>query len=287
MRRVLAVNTRTARIVLLAGLLVLGGCTAKFFYDRLDFIIPFYIGQQVTLDETQEAQLKAAVKELATWHRSSQLQRYSKFLREMAARAERPTTRAEVEATTKTLEGFWDDLVAEVVPEGGRWLRSLSPQQVDELLEHSAEEDEDDHEKYCEPPPEKRIAKRTKALKKSVKGWAGPLDDAQEAVIERTSLNMRLTGCAWLEHRVRWRAELKRVLTEEKDEAAKQERLRVLMLEPRTTWSDDYRRDFETNRSMIIDMVTELDATWTEKQRQSIVRRLNNIADDLDELSAG
>lgn len=287
MRRVLAVNTRTARLVLLAAFLVLAGCTTQFLYNRLAFIIPFYIGQRVTLDEAQEAQLKAAVKDFTAWHRSSQLQRYSTFLREMAARAEQPTTRAEVEATTKTLEGFWEDLVAEVVPEGGRWLRSLSPQQVDELLDHYAEEDEDEHEEYCEPRPEKLIAKRTKALKRSVKGWAGTLDDAQEAVIERTSLNMRLTGCAWLEHRARWRAELKRALTEETDETAKQERLRVLVLEPRTTWSDNYRRDFEANRSMIIDMVTELDATWTAKQRQSIVRRLTNIADDLDELIAG
>lgn len=288
MRRVHAVNTRTAvRVALLAAFLALAGCTGQLLYNRLDFLIPFYFGQRVTLDETQEAQLKAAVKDFTTWHRSSQLQRYSKYLRELAARAEQPTTRAEIEATTDTLEGFWNDMVAELLPEGGRWLRSLSPQQVDELVNHYDEDDEDEREEYCEPPPEKLIARRTKSLKRSLKGWAGALDDAQEAVIERTSRNMRLTGCSWLEHRARWRAELKRALTEETDDAARQERLRVLMLEPRSTWTDDYRRDFETNRAMIIDMVTELDASWSAKQRQSIVRRLTGIADDLADLIAG
>lgn len=288
MSRVHAVNTRAAvRLALIAALLALAGCTGKFLYNRLDFIIPFYIGQRVTLDETQEAHLKGAVKAFTAWHRSSQLQRYSTFLRELAARAAQPTTRAEVEATANTLEGFLDDTMAEIAPDAARWLSSLSPEQVDELMERYAEDDEDEREEYCEPPPEKQIAKRSRTLKRSVKGWAGALDDAQEAVIERTSRDMRLTGCAWLDHRARWRAELKRALTDEMDETARQERLRELMIYPRNLWTEDYRRDFETNRALIIDMVTELDASWSAKQRQSIVRRLTNIADDLDELAAG
>lgn len=288
MRRVLAVNTRTGqRVLLIAAFLALAACTGQFLYNRLDVLIPFYFGQRVTLDEAQEAELKAAVKGFTAWHRSSQLQRYSTFLRELAVRSAQPTSRAEIEATLRTAEAFWDDMVIEMLPEGGQWLRSLTPGQVDELLEHYAEDDEDEREKYCETPPEKQLARRTKSLQRSVKSWSGSLDDAQEALIERTARDMKLTGCAWLDSRARWRAELKNVLAGATDDAARQEQLRVLMTEPEQTWTADYQRDFEVNRGKIIDMVAELDATWSAKQRQSIVRRLTNFADDLDELIAG
>lgn len=288
-RRVHAVNTRApGRVLLVAALLAFaGGCTGQFLYNRLDFLIPFYFGQRVTLDEAQGAQLKAAVQSFTAWHRSSQLQRYGGFLRDLADRAQRPTTRAEIEASARAMEGFWDDMVAELLPEGGRWLRSLTAQQVEELIANLAEEDEDEYAEHCEPPPEKRIARRAKTMKRAVKQWTGSLDDAQEAVIERTAKSMRLTGCAWLESRTRWRAELKDVLAQHAHAAASQARLRTLMLEPNRAWTDEYRQGFEANRAMIIDMLTELDASWSEKQRQSIVRRLTGIADDLDELAAG
>lgn len=275
------------RALLFGLVLTLTGCTGQFVYKRLDFLIPFYFSQRVTLDDAQEAQLKAAVRTFTSWHRSSELKRYSEFVREVAERAERPATRAEIDGLAREMESFWDAMMVELLPEGGRWLRSLSPKQVDELIASYAEDDEDEYEEHCEPPPEKRIARRTKSLKRSVKKWAGALEDTQEAVIERTSREMRLTGCDWLESRAQWRAELRHLLVEEKDEAAVQEGLRRLMAEPEHIWTAKYREGFMINRGLILDMIAELDATWNEKQRQSIVRRLTGIADDLDELAAG
>src|SRR5687767_11094408 len=132
MRHDRAVNTRkgTRALLLAAALLALGACTGQFVYNRLDFIIPFYVGQRVTLDEPQEVQLKLVVREFTSWHRSSQLTRYSAFLRELARDSEQPTTRAQIEAASRSMETFWFDMVREALPEGSQWLRSLSREQV-------------------------------------------------------------------------------------------------------------------------------------------------------------
>jgi len=286
--RVRAVNPRRGLLILLLAVLAtVSACTGSFIYNRLDFLIPFYFGQRVTLDEPQEAQLKAAVRGFTAWHRTSQLERYSEFLRGLAQDAQRPTTREEIQATAQTMAAFWDDLIAGIVPEGTQLLRTLSPGQVDELLASFAEDDEDDYDEYCEPPPKKLIERRIKAMTRSVKHWTRALPDEQKAVIERTARRMKLLGCAALESRALWRAEIKNTLLEDRDAAATQVRLRVLMLEPQRTWTREYREGFLRNRSLIIDMLAELDTTWSDKQRQAISHRLNGIADDLDELAEG
>lgn len=286
--RVRAVNPRRAALVaLLVACATLVACTGQFIYNRLDFLIPFYFGQRVSLDEPQQTQLKAVVSGFTDWHRSSQLGRYSEFLRTLARKAQRPATREEIQANAETMEGFWDDLIAEVLPHGTRLLQTLSPAQVDELLTSFEEDDEDDYEEYCEPPPKKLLERRVKGLTRAVKSWSRTLTDEQKTVIERTARGMRLLGCASLESRTLWRAEVRKALVDARDVAASRERLRLLMLEPQQVWTDEYRRGFLVNRAAIIDMVAQLDGTWSAKQRQAIATRLNEIADDLDELAAG
>ena len=288
MSRDRAVNkqTRAWALLLAAALLALGACTGQFLYNRLDFIIPFYVSQRVTLADPQEDHLKAAVREMTSWHRSSQLTRYSAFLRELARKSEHPTTREELEAAARTMEEFWFDVVREALPEGSAWLRSLSREQVEELAQSYEEEDAKDREKFCEAPLEKRVERRIKSMKKSVRRWSGTLDDEQTTIVERSARAMRPTGCQWLDNRQRWRAELKTALFEVKDPAESEKRIRALMLEPESIWSEDYRRDFAVNRELLIDMMVELDGTWSEKQRRHIVERLNEIAEDLEELAS-
>ena len=287
MSRDRAVNkqTRAWALMLAAALLALGACTGQFLYNRLDFIIPFYVAQRVTLADPQEQHLKTAVREITSWHRSSQLTRYSAFLRELARKSEQPTTREELDAAASTMEAFWFDLVREALPEGSAWLRSLSREQVEELVKSYEEEDAKDREKYCEAPLEKRVERRIKTMKNSVRRWSGSLDDGQTTIVERSARAMRPTGCQWLDNRQRWRAELKEALFEVRDPAESEKRIRALMLEPESIWSEDYRRDFAVNRELLIDMMVQLDGTWSEEQRRHIVDRLNEIAEDLEELA--
>jgi hypothetical protein len=103
--------------------------------------------------------------------------------------------------------------------------------------------------------------------------------------VERTGRAMRPTGCQWLDYRQQWRTELRKALFETPDRVHSDERIRTLMLNPQKTWSEDYRRDFEANRTLLIDMIAELDGTWSAKQRRHIVDRLNDIAADLEGLA--
>jgi hypothetical protein len=238
---------------------------------------------RVTLSETQEVTLKAAVADVTAWHRQTELPRYSEFLRSLARDTRRPVTRQQIESTLERLEDFWAALVTELTPGAARWLGSLSPGQADELLASFAEDDADLREEYCEPPPEKLASKRAKSIGRSVKYWTGSLNDSQRAIIERAAAEMRPTGCDWLESRARWRAALRELLADN-DAAAIEAPLRELMLNPERTWTDDYQSGFTANRTRMLDMFAELDATWSEEQRERAARKLEKIADEMDEL---
>jgi len=275
---------RRGALLAIVACLVVTGCAAQILYNRLNFLVPWYFGSRVSLSDTQEVDLKAAVDAVTAWHRESELPRYSAFLRTLARQTKQPFSRQQIEDALDDMEVFWAALVAELVPEAARWLGSLSPAQADELLASFAEDDADLREEYCEPPPENLVAKRVKSIGRSVKYWTGSLDDRQRSIIERAAADMRPTGCDWLDSRARWRATLRNLLAESGDAAAIEAPLRELMLNPEQTWTAAYRTGFEANRSRLIDMFAELDATWNAEQRGRAARKLEKFADELDEL---
>lgn len=275
---------RAAWLVLLC-LTLIGGCTAQFLYNRLNFLIPWYLSGHVTLDDAQEAELKQGIASLTAWHRSSQLARYSSFMRMVAGRIDQPVGRDEIEKAAHTVEGFWVDIIRELTPQAARWLQSLSPAQVDELLGSFAEDDEDSRDEECTASSDKQLERRRKGMTRAVKYWAGSLNDTQLALIAAAAQDLQPTGCDWLESRARWRDELKRALQAPGDEPSRDAAVRALLLDPRPVWTQAYRSGFEANRSRIIDMMAGLDATWTPEQRKAIQAKLRKLAGDLDELA--
>ncbi|HZF27232.1 MAG TPA: DUF6279 family lipoprotein [Steroidobacteraceae bacterium] len=276
---------RASWLVLLC-LTLIGGCTAQFLYNRLNFLIPWYLGGHVSLDDSQEAELKSAIAALTAWHRSSQLARYSAFMRSVAVEIEQPVNRDQIEQASHTVEGFWVDIIRELTPDAARWLQSLSPAQVDELLASFTEDDEDSRDEECTAPSEKQLERRTKGITRAVKYWAGALNDTQQALVAAAAKDLHPTGCDWLESRAHWRDELKRALATHGDTQARDSAVRALLLDPRPSWTQAYRSGFEANRGRIIDLMAELDATWTPEQRKAIQAKLRKLAGDLDQLTA-
>ena len=197
-----------------------------------------------------------------------------------------PISLQQMEATSRELEGFWNDVIDALAPDAARWLQTLSAAQVEELLENFAEEDEEISEDYCEADDEELIERRTKSIARSVKYWNGSLDDAQMDVISRGAAKLERTGCDWVASRERWRAELKRLLAENREPAAFEAQFRELMLRPERTWTDEYRSGSERNRERFMDLLAELDTTMSAKQRERAARKLTSLASDLDALAA-
>ena len=60
-------------------LVSVAGCTAGFVYNRLDWLVSWYVNGLVSLDDAQEEQLRTSVRRTLAWHRETQLTRYIGF----------------------------------------------------------------------------------------------------------------------------------------------------------------------------------------------------------------
>ena len=67
-------------LTLIAAVLLLQGCSIKFWYNRLDWVVPWYVDDYVELSGQQEEQLEKLMLLKTEWHRKNELPRYIAWL---------------------------------------------------------------------------------------------------------------------------------------------------------------------------------------------------------------
>ena len=65
-------------LLIIITLCFLSGCIVRFVYNQLDWIIPWYIGQMISLSDEQDSALEKSLVSQLKWHRVTQLAEYSK-----------------------------------------------------------------------------------------------------------------------------------------------------------------------------------------------------------------
>ena len=281
------VRRPVALAVVLAAVLGLAGCGTQFLYNRLDTVLHLYVSTQVDLEEAQSRGLRRTLRELLDWHRRSELPRYAQFAESLARDAAAPLGRARIDDAQLEIEALWRDAAARGAPDLARWLAALQPRQLDELFASLGEDDGELRAKYCEAPEERRRRERLGSLVESIEDWVGRLDAAQRALVRERYARITPAGCGWVESRLRHRQALRALLG--RGAAARPDDLATLadlMVRPEQLWDPDYRARFDANRTVIVDLLAELDATLDARQRRRLVRKLGGHAEDFRALAA-
>ncbi|WP_184330363.1 DUF6279 family lipoprotein [Povalibacter uvarum] len=264
-------------------LLTLAACTGSFFYNRLDTLAGWYLGSLVSLTDGQRIQLQHWLSQTLAWHRQSELNRYSRFLRDLSDQVMQPGTPVRYEETQKRFQGFWDDLIEKATPDATTLLLSLSPEQVDELvrnMEEKARERSDDEGK-----PENWHREQAKSLTRFVKRWAGSVTDEQKALITAAAAQVEPTRDEWLASQQAWQRSLREALQKPADDRAGA--VQRLLEKPDNQWTQEYHDKSQRNRQRYLELVTSLDATFTDRQRQHLRAELLKLAQQLDTIARG
>lgn len=69
---------------------LLSGCLVRFMYDWLDVYAAWKIDDYFDITRSQKSSLYSELDTIIAWHRKSELSKYSAFLREISAAAEKP-----------------------------------------------------------------------------------------------------------------------------------------------------------------------------------------------------
>jgi hypothetical protein len=274
-------------VLLVVATMLLTACGGvRFFYDRLDMLLPWYLGGYVELEPSQRSDLERRVDVLLAWHRSTEIRRYAAFFRELEAAAERPVEPGRFEAWRREAESYWQDLALKAVPEAGALLASLSDTQVRELMDGLREDQAELAEDIAKRSPAERLERRRKSLEKQFKRWLGRLEPRQLAMIDEVSLELETDSTDWLSSRSAWTDAFERALEQRKDPRVFPALLRVLLVNGESTWPAAYRRSFEEDRTRVIGLMADIDRSLTPRQRQHLRQRLGRWAADLEAIAA-
>jgi hypothetical protein len=279
-------STRAILAGLVAAAVLIAGCSSQFVYNRLDSLVYLYVKTQVSLEDLQAAELRGSLRSFLDWHRSSELPRYAEFAQSLARDAARPLGRARIDQARLEIERLWRDAMARGGPDAARFLAGLSPEQRAELFASLGEDDDELRKEYCETPAEKRLERQQRSFTRAAEKWVGPLTAAQKQLVATRLAALKATSCGWAENRIRVRLALRGLVERSSAEANYVGAVTRLLASPEERWDPAYRAAFESNRDAIIDLLAELDARLTVRQRARLSEQFTAYARDFRRLAA-
>jgi hypothetical protein len=271
-------------LVLLSGLT---GCSAtRTAYNQLDWILTFYLARHFDLDGEQKDELREAVERNLSWHRETQLPRYSAYLSEIADSLNNPVTEPEVRLAYGQILVFWDDAMLHIVPDAQRFLSTLTDDQVQQMIVRMEENNERLYKEYSGGTEEERKANREKNTIKGAERFLGKLTAEQKQYVSESLADMQDATADWVANRRRWQAAFLELVIERPPEAVYRERLAELYVYPRRFDEPEFQTTVDNNLDAALRLTTHLLNDLNPKQRTRAQKRFANYAGDFEALAA-
>ncbi|MEH6586824.1 MAG: DUF6279 family lipoprotein [Halioglobus sp.] len=277
--------TQTLRKTLLVvALLTLAGCSSTtFVYNRLDFIVPWYVGKYVSLDREQKAFLGDQLQPFLDWHRTQELPAYLELLDGMEQMLDGSVSQEQVAEAADQFEEAW----LRIELRGLEWMlalgEQLSREQLEEFSESLREKQVEYEEEYLPRSDEKYREEAYDNLKDSVQDFLGRLDWGQRGILEQAAQDMHRADGIWLQERAAWMERRKTLLQREE---GWQQGIRDAIANREETTSPEYLEVFEHNSQVIFKALAQVVNTRSDKQDRRLRKKLADLREDLESLSS-
>jgi arsenate reductase-like glutaredoxin family protein len=270
----------------LAFTVLLVGCSIKFVYNQLDWLIPWYLDDYVTINTNQAELLDERLNQYLYWHRREQLPLYAGFLDDIADAAQDNLTQQEMDQVFNRARDFLDDLLAELANPLADLMLLMDDQQVAELVSNLEERNQRYRQRFIETSEKAQRERRSENMQKIVKRWVAELNEQQVELIELWANSYHLLGEEFLQSRQKWQGELQALLQrDDRPGLARDQLVQLLANRPRPD-GGEARRKYYANIELLKRLYLDLDRTLSSYQRSQLVRGLSSYADDFRELAA-
>jgi hypothetical protein len=266
-------------VVGLLLLCVLAGCSStSFFYNRLDFFVPWYLGDYVSLDRSQDELLENQLQPFLAWHRQDELPRYIALLDRAQSTLDRPVTRDDLADLVVDGERALDRLQNRALD----WMLvlgdALREDQLADFMRELREQQAEFEEKYLERDDARYQDDACERLQDNARRYLGRLQSEQKTRLAVGCASLQRSDGVWLAEREAWLDRLEVLLQREPDWHAA---LRQALTQRRENVADAYRDIWSHNTSVIQRAVVDLLNTRTERQDVHLRRELGKLRADL------
>ena len=275
---------RGARVWVVIALFVVSACSSTtYVYNRLDFLLPWYMDDYVDLDAEQEAYLDELLVPFLAWHRAQELPVYLTALNNIEDSLDSPLT-AEIVGTLFTnFESAWLRLQSEGLTQLLDLGARLSDEQIAAFLEALWEQQREFEEEYLERDEEEFFEDNDDNTRDTFQDYLGKLSDDQKQWVRDGSRRLLRSDQVWLKERAQWLTELGILLTRE---PGWQERVRVAVSAKNNTMTPEYQRIYEHNMDAIYQLAAQVLNARSERQSRHLRGKLADVREDLETLIA-
>lgn len=278
-------TTRTIRLLALLGVIAfsLQACSTQFAYNRLDWLISWYMGDYIELDREQKVLLKQRLEPLLDWHRYEELDNYVGILDRIKLDIEGPVTAQEVNGWSEDVSHAAERIESRMLTLMLDMGDEMSDEQFMDFREKLWSSQEKYEKKYLKRDDREYSKANFKTLSKNLRRFMGRLDKAQLEVLEQAADNLQRFDRAWLADREHWLTIIEPLLARE---AGWQEAILLAHGKREESRTLKYREMYAHNRAVLNRAIAEVLNSRSEKQQAKLLKELAKWRTDLLALSA-
>jgi len=276
---------RTAFLLLVV---VLAGCGPRLVYPHLDWLVPWYVSDYISLDRDQKTMLEARLSRLLDWHCRTQLPAYATALRSLGrdlADNSQPVTAATLQAYNTRLIELWKELMRQIGPDITAILAMSTAAQIEELFVNLEKQNQKFNKEFIDQPPDALFQNREDRMAKRTRYWISKLNSEQTRALADWNSQLEPIAVEWLQNREVIQAEARRLLARRQDDPGFRAAMQALLITPENLRSQEYQRKIDVNTAVTINFIVKLDRLLTPDQRSHLLDRIDSLAADFDALS--
>ncbi|MGQ8363868.1 DUF6279 family lipoprotein [Glaciecola sp. 1036] len=276
-------------IFLFLLVLSLAGCSTKFTYNNIDWLIYWYIDDYIEFTDEQEKAFDVKLSEWLTWHRQTEFPLYLAHIDELIKDIEQNALSIErMEHHTEKAREHWQRLRARVAPDLVDMSFMLSDEQVVYLfaaLEKDLQEEAEEYQKRLEKSADKRKKEWISRNEDSLEDWFGSLTSEQESFIKNSYQNFSPTRQFWIDYKTDYQSALRKAFASRDHNPEFKTELEYLLTNPEVYRSDAFIMASEQNTKRSHEYLLTLLTLSTEKQRKELIEQINDYREDIVDLA--
>ncbi|QSX32259.1 hypothetical protein JYB87_10780 [Shewanella avicenniae] len=265
----------------------LTACSTKMSYHFMDWAIEWGLDDYVSLNQQQETEFDNLLESFLSWHRQSELPKYSADLRQFRNQIDDGSLSPHSWQTfVEQLRGHWFHIFEQYFDEMWPLILSLTDEQVVNINQKLSEEQRALDQEYQDKTAEQLQQDADERLQDTLDDWLGSVTKEQKLLAQQYNREREFTTDMWLEYRHAWYQQFKQTLEQRDKTPQLKQQLHMLLTSPQQLRSDDYQQKLNQNTEKFGEFLVQLRSTLTAKQRYHLLKKLDDLIEDLDELAA-
>ncbi|MDO6707330.1 DUF6279 family lipoprotein [Photobacterium sp. 1_MG-2023] len=170
-------------LILSLSAFLISACVARLAYNTMDYWIPWYLDDYVSLTSAQESRFIQEFRQAQAIHRRQELPRVHQAITALQRDLAQPMTTAQIEGYHHSFTGLGEDSITVFTPPVGNLLRYLSNIQVEQINTQVNQDLDELRTKREKLTQEEKLERYRTRFEKISREWIGSLTDEQSAMI--------------------------------------------------------------------------------------------------------